>query len=290
MQPPLVTVICLCYNHAEYVREAIDSVLKQTHAPVQLIVVDDASTDNSVAIIEEIVKENPVIEFISLKNNIGNCRAFNVGLAKAKGEFLIDLAADDLLLPHRIETGVRVLAQTGKEFGVHFSDAELISSSGQLLGLHSTRFPHASIPQGDIYKELISRYFICPPSMMFTRAVMNVLGGYDETLSYEDFDFWIRSSRFTQYVYSPMSLVKKRVLKSALASEQSKKFSKHSRTTYQVCEKILALNRTHDEQKALRNRILYEIRTNLTLLNIGVVIKFIVLLWKSFRKETSEES
>jgi glycosyltransferase involved in cell wall biosynthesis len=290
MQSPLVTVICLCYNHARYVREAIDSVLKQTYASVQLIVVDDASTDNSVAIIEGIVKENSVIEFISLKNNAGNCKAFNVGLAKAKGNFLIDLAADDQLLPHRIETGVRTLEQAGKEFGVHFSDAELISSSGQLLGLHSTRFPHASIPQGNIYKELIGRYFICPPSMMFTRAVMDVLGGYDETLSYEDFDFWIRSSRKFKYVYSPEVLVKRRVTGQALGDQQFRLFSKHSQTTLKVCEKILALNRTHDEQKALRNRILYEIRTNLTLLNIGVVIKFVVLLWKSFRTETSEES
>lgn len=285
MQSPLVTVICLCYNHGRFVKEAIESALNQTYPHVQLIVVDDASSDNSVEVIEAIVKKNPAIEFLSLKNNIGNCRAFNAGLAKSKGEYVIDLAADDVLLPHRIEMGVKVLREAGKNFGVHFSDAELISATGETIGLHSDQFPHHSIPQGDIYKELIGRYFICPPSMMFTREVMDALGGYDETLLYEDFDFWIRSSRFTQYVYSPVSLVKKRILKSALASEQFKRFSKHSKTTYQVCEKILILNRTHDEQRALRNRIIYEIQTNLKLLNVGVAIKFVVLLWKSLERK-----
>lgn len=285
MQSPLVTVICLCYNHGRFVGEAIESVLNQAYPHVQLIVVDDASSDNSVDVIEAIVKKNPAIEFLSLKNNIGNCRAFNAGLAKSKGEYVIDLAADDVLLPHRIEMGVKVLREAGKNFGVHFSDAELISAMGETIGLHSDQFPHYSIPQGDIYKELIGRYFICPPSMMFTREVIDALGGYDETLLYEDFDFWIRSSRFTQYVYSPVSLVKKRILKSALASEQFKRFSKHSKTTYRVCEKILILNRTHDEQRALRNRIIYEIQTNLKLFNVGVAIKFVVLLWKSLERK-----
>lgn len=281
MLPPLVSVICLCYNHSRFVQEAIESVLNQTYTNVQLIVVDDASNDDSMEKIKQLVSKHPAIEFIHLLSNLGNCKAFNRGLALAKGEFLIDLAADDVLLPNRIEVGVRELQQAGQEYGVHFSDAELISETGKQVGIHAERFPHHSIPQGDIYKELIKRYFICPPTVMFTREVMNYLGGYDETLTYEDFDFWIRSSRKFRYTYSPAVLVKKRVSENALAKEQFVLLSKHSRTTFKVCEKILILNKTQEEQKALSGRIVYEIKLNLRLLNFRTVIRYFFLLLKN---------
>ncbi|MFZ2905557.1 MAG: glycosyltransferase family A protein [Cyclobacteriaceae bacterium] len=283
MQSPLVTVICLCYNHGRFVGAAIESALNQTYPHVQLIVVDDASSDNSVEVIEAIVKKNPAIEFLSLKNNIGNCRAFNAGLAKSKGEYVIDLAADDVLLPHRIEMGVKVLREAGKNFGVHFSDAELISATGETIGLHSDQFPHHSIPQGDIYKELIGRYFICPPSMMFTREGMDALGGYDETLLYEDFDFWIRSSRKFKYVYTAQALIKKRITGKALSDQQFKVFSRHSETTFRVCEKIMKLNATEAERQALSGRIRYEIKLNLRLLNFKMVSRYLKLLLKNSR-------
>lgn len=283
MPAPLVTVICLCYNHARFVQEAIQSVLNQNYSNIQLIIVDDASSDTSVEAIKRMLAVHPTVEFLPLPANLGNCKAFNRGLELAKGEFLIDLAADDVLLPDRIETGVRELLAAGKAYGVHFSDAELISDSGDYLGLHSARFPHHTIPQGDIYKDLIGRYFICPPSMMFTREVITQLGGYDETLLYEDFDFWIRSSRRFKYIYSPTALVKKRMTGEAQAKKQFIFFSNFSNSTFKVCEKILELNQSVEEQKALKKRILYEIRLNLRLLNFGIVAKYFFLLSKNRR-------
>lgn len=286
MLSPRVSVICLCYNHERFVQEAIESVLKQTYGNTRLIVVDDASTDNSVEVIKQLVSKHPSIEFLPLQQNQGNCKAFNKGLALAKGEYVIDLAADDLLFPSRIETGVHELQQSGKEYGVHFSDAELISETGTHLSFHSGRFPHATIPQGDIYKELIGRYFICPPTVMCTREVLNELNGYDESLTYEDFDFWIRSSRKFKYVYSPIVLVKKRITANAMANEQFNVFSKHSQSTFIVCEKILKLNKTQEENKALTGRIFYEIKLNLRLLNLKTVVNYF-FLWLRNRKAIS---
>jgi glycosyltransferase involved in cell wall biosynthesis len=286
MPAPLVTVICLCYNHSRFVREAIESVLNQTHQNVQLIVVDNGSTDNSVEVIRQEIRNRPSIEFIALQKNLGNCKAVNRALTLAKGEFLIDLAADDVLLPPRIETGVQVLQQEGQEYGVHFSDAELISENGSHISMHSDRFPHSSIPQGDLYKELISRYFICPPTLMCTREVMNQLNGYDESLTYEDFDFLIRSSRKFKYAYSTSVLMKRRITENAMAKAQFKFFSKHSRSTFIVCEKVLKLNKTKEEKKALATRIFYEIKLNLRLLNLRIVAKYFFLLLKNSRQLT----
>lgn len=281
MPSPLVSVICLCYNQSGFVQEAIESVLNQSYPNIQLIVVDDASTDNGVPVIEQMITEHPTIEFLSLHSNLGNCKAFNRGLMVSKGEYLIDFAADDVLLPTRIEEGVKALQQAGKEYGVHFSDAEVISEDGNQLSLHSDRFPHLTIPQGDIYIKLISRYFICPPTMMFTREVMDHLGGYDEALTYEDFDFLIRSARKFKYKYSPTVLVKKRITENAMAKKQFVLFSKYSNTTLKVCEKILKLNKTREEQRALSGRIFYEIKLNLRLLNFGVVVQYFFLLLKN---------
>lgn len=285
MELPLVSVICLCYNHERFVEDAIRSVLNQTHKNIQLIVVDDASTDNSVNVIRNFVGSNPAVKFLALSENAGNCKAFNRGLALAKGSFIIDLAADDGLLPNRVEVGVQELQERGERFGVHFSDAEIIDAYGAHLYNHSDRFPHKTIPQGDVYKQVIARYFICPPTVMFTRQVAEVLGGYDETLSYEDFDFWVRSSRAFQYVYSPEILVRKRVFKSSLGTKQFKLFSPHSKSTLMVCEKILRLNNTAEEQAALHKRIRYEIGLNLRLLNWITAMKFFMLMIRNTRKK-----
>ena len=132
--------------------------------------------------------------------------------------------------------------------------------------------------QGNIYQNLIERYFICSPTMMFRRAVIENLGGYDESLTYEDFDFWIRSSRMFKYHYEPSVLVKKRKLKNSLSHKQSKLFNKHNYSTYRVCSKILDLNRTVNEQGALRRRIQYEIRHSIRTLDIFLTYKY-WLLW-----------
>jgi glycosyltransferase involved in cell wall biosynthesis len=276
-----VSVICLCYNHEKYVAEAIKSVIDQSYDNIELIVVDDASTDDSKIVIGSLVKKNPSIRFLDLPENIGNCKAFNKGLALSKGAFIVDLAADDILMPKRVEEGLRSLQSAGSKYGVNFSDAEMITEEGDRLYLHSDLYPHHTIPQGDIYQNLVSKYFICPPTMMFTRAVMDHLGGYDENLLYEDFDFWIRSSRAFLYCYTPEVLVKKRIVKRSLSSKQLIKFNPHLKSTFVVCEKIFHLNRTREEQLALNQRLVYEFLVCLRMFDLATALKYLALVFKN---------
>ena len=74
---PLVSVICLCYNHSKYVVESLESVLSQSYANIELIIVDDASTDDSQSVIKSFVESLPRVRFIPLTNNNGNCRMFH---------------------------------------------------------------------------------------------------------------------------------------------------------------------------------------------------------------------
>lgn len=279
---PLVSVVCLCYNQKEFVKSALESAITQTYPNIEIIVVDDASTDGSQDEIETFLKDHPDIKFIPLDKNLGNCAAFNMAFARTKGKYIIDLAADDLLLPVRVEMGVADLEMADKFYGVHFSDAFLIDREGKILNTHYTRNRDGElvedIPQGDIYQELIRRYFINPPTVLMKREVLEALGGYDETLSYEDFDFWIRSSRKYKYLFNKTPLVKKRVLKKSLSSGQFTFRNKHQRSTLEVCRKILSLNQTKAENQALVSRCWYEIRQCLKTLNLQLIPGYLALI------------
>lgn len=263
MKKPVVSVICLCYNHADHVTQAIESVLHQTYEHIELIVVDDASIDGSKSVIENMAKIHG-FQTIFNPSNLGNCKSFNIGFSLSHGKYIIDLAADDLLLPERIQVGVDVMKQKGESYGVHFSDVELIKEDGKSMGTHFKRNDFGElvehVPTGDVYCTLVEKYFICTPSMMMSRSALDKLNGYDESLSYEDFDFWVRSSRNYYYAFSDQVLVRKKILDKSLSTWQYEKKNKHALSTAIVCEKALKLNKTPQENSALLKRINYELK------------------------------
>lgn len=276
---PLVTIICVCHNHERFVLEALESVAKQTYKQTQLIVVDDASSDGSKRIIAEFVRTHPGVQFISHDVNLGICKAFNSAMAHARGDYVIDFSADDVFLPDRLETGVSEFGKFDLSYGVQFGDAIMIDELGQLQSHHSDRFPIATLPQGDVYEQVIRIYFVNGPSTMVRKHVLDEMGGYDESLAYEDFDFWIRSSRHYKYFYIPKALVKHRVVRGGLHEKQFKTGSAHAWSTLAVCRKILALNRTRSEQAALTSRILYELKHSMLKANFGLAWQYI-RLWR----------
>ncbi|MFM8914283.1 MAG: glycosyltransferase [Flammeovirgaceae bacterium] len=278
MKSPAVTILCLCYNHARFVAEAIDSVFAQTYQPIQLIVVDDGSADNSVRVIGEKLENHADVVFIQHPRNLGYCVSLNEALSHATGEYIIDLAADDVLLPQRVEIGLAELKRFGDGYGVTFSDAILIDELGETIGLHSANYPHASVPTGDVYAQLINRYFICPPTMMFRKSVIDRIGGYDENLAFEDFDFLIRASRVSNFCYSRQPLVKRRLVRNSMAAQQFKRNSPQRWSTFEVCKKINGLNRKSTEGRALKQRLIYETMVSVRLLEFRLAVKFFRLL------------
>ena len=262
MSNPLVSIICICHNQANYLQEALDSVRLQNYQPIQFIVVDDGSTDGSAELLREWQQSHLSVEILLLPKSMGYCRAFNKGWRLAQGEFIIDLSADDVLLPHRVQAGVKALQWSSH--GVNFCDAAYIDSHSQLLGTHYRRDERGKlltpVPQGFIYRELLRKYFICAPTMMIKRVVLEQLDGYDEALYYEDFDFWIRSSRSYSYVFTDEILVKKRVHAHSMSKSQYTPDSKMLKSTAVVLAKAYHLNQSWDEHSALAARIHYEMR------------------------------
>jgi glycosyltransferase involved in cell wall biosynthesis len=276
---PLVSVICLCYNHYKYVVEAIESVLSQTYTNIELIIVDDASTDGSKGVIQNFINNQPAVRFIPLAKNIGNCRAFNIGWQASSGDFIIDLAADDILLPERISTGVECFAKAGSQYGVHFGDAQIIDRTGNKIGEHlTTSYFTGDVPEGFLFSTILSKYFINPATMMYSKPMLEYLGGYDESLAYEDFDLWVCSSKEFKYCYSKQLLVAKRKLSNSRSNTQYRPGSEIVKSTFLVCKKAYALCENNEEYLALLVRIKYEMKMAIISLNWAVAWQFYKLL------------
>ncbi|OGX87630.1 hypothetical protein BEN47_00195 [Hymenobacter lapidarius] len=219
---PLVTIVALCHNHAPFLREALDSILSQTHPSLEVWLVDDASTDDSAAILREYAAQQSTWHLLLIPENVGNCRAFNQAFFQSRGEFVIDFATDDVLLPARVAQQVAAFAAAASDVGVVYSNAELVAEDGKLLGLHHRPDAHGNLlpapASGWVFGEVLRRYFISTPTMMMRRACLQQLGGYDETLAYEDFDFWVRASRQWQFLYLNEVTTRKRIHPRSMSS------------------------------------------------------------------------
>ena len=200
-----------------------ESVIARVIPNIDLIVIDNGSTDQTAMRIDEVVLPYPAIRFIRNALNLGLNRAFNQGLALARGQNLFDLSADHVLLPDRIARQEGFFEQLPDEYGVVFSNATLLMPR-ERTGVHypidpATGLARAVVPTGYIFRQVLTGYFICTPTMMVRRRVLHQLNGYDENLSYKDFDFWVRSSRFCRYAYQDAILTKKRRHPNALSAQ-----------------------------------------------------------------------
>ncbi|GAB3699956.1 hypothetical protein GCM10027592_26530 [Spirosoma flavus] len=254
-----VTVICTCYNHESYIVQALQSVIDQTYPYVELIVIDNGSYDSSVERINSFLVQHPAVRFIQNPQNLGLNRAFNQGLLWAKGHYVVDLSADDVLLPTRLEKQVAQFEKLPGTYAVVFSNATYIDTLGRSIGTHfpvdATGHTQAKVPSGFIFRDILEKYFICTPTMLMRRDVLNQLGGYDESLAYEDFDFWVRSARTYQYAYLDEVLTLKRRLPTSLSAQVSYTDNKLLESTLVVCQKAFKLCQTPDELAALASRL-----------------------------------
>ncbi len=259
---PLVSVVCLCYNHEKFLEEAILSVVNQEYPNKEIIVIDDFSTDRSVMVIEKLLLQYPEIIFIRNHSNLGNCTAFNSGFERSTGAFIIDFATDDVMMPGKLTRQVEKFLSLPEQYGVVYSEAEVISEDGHFLGYHHKGTSRQDFhPEGDIFRFVVQKYFICPPSMMFRRKVLEASGGYDSSLAYEDFNFWIVSARDFYYAFIEEPLVKRRVVKKSFSlAFYTRNNTRLFNTTLVVLYKAYALCRTPDEFSMLILRTRFEMR------------------------------
>lgn len=259
---PLVSVICLCYNHKDYVEIALNSVVNQTYSNIEIVIADDCSFDGSQEVIKKWQTKNPATTFIINSKNLGNTKTFNKALKLAKGEYIIDFATDDVLLPNCIEKQIETFKKTKlQNLGVVYANIDLVDENGKI---RSTYYTENENPEsGDIYKMVIGRTtMICSIASMIKRNVFETIGFYDENLAYEDLDFWVRASREFEFEYIPEILAQKRELSTSLSAQflhqKSQRTKRLHQSTLKIFQKILRLNKTKEEHKATLGRIRFE--------------------------------
>lgn len=263
---PIVTVVCSCFNHEKYVIESLQSVLNQTYKNIQLIVVDDCSSDNSVIVIEDYLRNFPEVIFIKNHINLGLTKSVNNVMLLAKGEYFIDLAADDVLLANCIELQIKTFQNSKyRNLAIVYGNAEEISETGQHLSyyfeVNEQLKTNPLRPSGAIYKNVIStETTICSVSALYRMAAFNDLNRYDETLYYEDLDYWIRASRNYSIEFVDAVLIKKRILKNSMHSGFIKNHHVVGKSTYRIMKKAASLNQTKEEDFILRSHVLLGIK------------------------------
>jgi len=189
---PLVTIVTPSYNQAEFLEYTIQSVLAQDYCPVEYIVIDGASTDGSVDIIQRYAggeKQNNLdrpIWWISERDS-GQAEAINKGLKRAHGEIIAWLNSDDLYLPGAISQAVACL-QANPDLGMVFADAITIDAQGRPLN---------RLGFGDWgLAELMGFRIICQPAVFMRRSILEKAGFLDPTYHFMlDHHLWLRMAQ-----------------------------------------------------------------------------------------------
>jgi glycosyltransferase involved in cell wall biosynthesis len=189
------------------VEESVKSVLAQTEPDLELIIVDDASTDGSRELIDRLAKSDGRIEAFYHDKNSGASTSRNDGLSMAEGEYIAFCDADDIWLPGKLKKQLALLADTPAA-SIAYSDARIIDGEGRETGtLFSARFPVPGNGSGHLFDILCVRNFINMQSALLRRAALKEEDYFDPKIKWgEDWLFWLKLARTAGFVYSPEPL------------------------------------------------------------------------------------
>lgn len=203
---PLVSVVIPAYNHEAFVGEAIRSVLSQTYPRLELIVINDGSTDGTGAIIRDLVRETGnSFQFVD-KEHEGLVPTLNRGLSLAAGKYFAQFGSDDVLLPDSVARQVEML-ESNPKLGLVCGDACYLEgrekSTRRMLGRRARKY----FGRDDMYRELILHNCIINLTVMYRKDILLRVGGFDENIPYfEDWDAVLRvaESNPIDYIDAPL--------------------------------------------------------------------------------------
>ena len=209
----LVSVIIPTYNRSRTILRAIKSVLNQTYKNIEVIIVDDASTDNT----EEIVKglNDPRIIYIKHETNKGGAAARNTGIKLAKSEYIAFQDSDDEWYPEKLQLQTDALLKAESDVGVVYSSFIRISKHKKevIPGGHARNF------EGDIFKKILSNNFVTTQTALVAKRCFDKVGIFDESLPrLQDWELWLRISKHYKFIYISKPLVTAYIQKDSISN------------------------------------------------------------------------
>ena len=196
---PLVSVAAINYNNSKYLLEALNSIKLQTYSNVELIIVDDKSTDNSLDIIVEWMKTyEGNIKTIFHKVNQGFYAGFNNAISASTGKYFVFLATDDVMLEYKISNQVSVI-ENYDDVAMVYGDCMVIDENSKTLEtstFNKIKGISFTPPSGNIFKEVVDDFFFYTQASIFNLNLLRKSGfKFDSKILSEDWDVELALSR-----------------------------------------------------------------------------------------------
>jgi len=206
----LVSIIVTSYNHAEFLDQRMESLLNQTYQNVEIIVVDDCSTDNSLAVLAPF-KRDPNVFVKALEKNHGYAEACNIGVGSSRGDFIMFAECDDFNSPTHVEN-LLTCFHCHSGIGVAFCKSHMVDGYGNMLGddfrFRENAFKEYCHKDTVIFSQDIQRFFLIHcviPNMsaaLINKKYYEAIGGFDQSFRVcADWDFWCRISTQCDFYY-----------------------------------------------------------------------------------------
>jgi glycosyltransferase involved in cell wall biosynthesis len=199
-----VDVVIPCYNYAEYLRDSVHSVLSQPNVSVRVLIIDDASTDATAQVGEELAKSDPRVEFRRHSVNKGNVATFNEGLLEwSTSDYVVLLSSDDILTPGALSRAVRIMAanpKIGMVYGrpIHFTDGTDLPRISPSEAPYS-RFSGSRWLEG---RCRAGHNVITSPEVVVRGSIQRAVGGYRPELPHAgDLEMWLRIAAVSDIAY-----------------------------------------------------------------------------------------
>jgi len=244
----IISIIIANYNNSHYLPECFNSILGQTYKNIEIVVVDDCSTDNSKSIIQSFTDKYPgIFSPVLLKKNVGVARARHEGVLNAKGQYLTTLDADDYFADNKkLEIEIALCQQyqkTNNRQCISFSNIIILNSEGKFYNIGE----NSVIVQGNILNQIMARNCMIPRDFLFTKDMYFNVGGYDYRFPiYEDWDLKIRLAANYPFHYTGINGIIYRRHGVGLSNASS---IKHIKVTKQIFNKNQKLLLPNDRKK-----------------------------------------
>lgn len=213
---PKVSIVIPVYNGANYLSQAIDSALAQTYKNVEILVINDGSTDDGKTEKIALSYENNIRYFFKENGGVGS--ALNFGIEKAEGEYISWLSHDDLYLPYKIQCQVDRLRRESDGVIV-YSDLEVIDKESRPIYVRRLKDVE---PEGFVYA-LIAYSLFHGCTALLPKQCFEVVGKFDEALmTTQDYKMWFRLARQYKFIHIPEVLIRSRI-----HSEQGSNIESH---------------------------------------------------------------
>ena len=190
-----IAAIIPLYNGSRFIARALDSILRQSLQPDDIIVVDDGSTDDGPRVVQRYTEDSPIR--LLRRPNGGQSAARNFGVANTNARHIAFLDQDDVWYPNHLEELIRPFEERRlREIGWVYSDLDEIDSDGNMVVRSLLRMMPSAHPKRDVFTCLTSDMFVLPSASLILRTAFEAVGGFDENLQgYEDDDLFLRLFR-----------------------------------------------------------------------------------------------